>query len=270
MRIKLIEIKTLTFLLILSINVNAQQFTIKNHSIGYRIFEFEAIGSASTNIAPLLKDPVTYQSYLNTIEYNSFWGNPSPVTMQNLYINTEWYKNNPSSRFWRKYMIQTGLLFTIKIARSAGAIGHETFYYTPDTPRHVYKYSLIQKQQFFGANAGLNRRIKISKKLQFLTGLHGQGSFALVHYYKQQWDSSTFTPQQGIITRTTKLSNIKGKNFFQWQAMIPLALEYELYKKCLFLRLEADAGIVGGCYRGKSFWDKEAYGAGLWIIYQRK
>jgi len=86
----------------------------------------------------------------------------------------------------------------------------------------------------------------------------------LVHRYKQQWDSSTFTPQQGLNTRTTILPDFKGKNFFQWQLMVPLALEYELYKKQLFLRLEADAGIVGSRLRPKSLHTKrhmaQAYG----------
>lgn len=270
MIIKLCRINKLLFLLFFTINANAQHLKIKYYSVGYRIFEFTAVGSAPTNIASLLKDPVTYQKYLNTIDYNSFWGNPGPITLQNFYINAEWYKNNPSSRFWKKYTLQTGFLFTNRISRSAGAIGDESFYYTPDTPRHIYKYSLIQNQRFFGVNAGLNRRIRISKKLQFVTGLHGQASFAMVHHYKQQWDSSTFTPEQGLKTKTTKLPDFKGKNFFQWQVMVPLGLEYELYKKQFFLRLEVDAGIIGGRYRPKSFSYMEAHGAGLWFIYQRR
>lgn len=270
MTIKKTGIKNLLFLLLLPINVNAQDFKIKNYSIGYRIFEFNAIGNAPTNIAPLLKDPVTYLKFLNTIDYNSFWGNPGPMTLRNFYFNSEWCKNNPSSSFWRRHTVQAGFLFTDKVTRSAGAIGDESFYYTPDTPKHVYKYSLTQNQQFFGVNAGLNERLKIFKRLQFFSGLHMQGSFALIHHYKQQWDSSTFTPQQGFQTRTTKLSNLKGKNFFQWQLMVPLGLEYELYKKTLFIRLEIDAGIVSSRYRGKSFFEKEAHGAGLWLIYQRR
>ncbi len=49
--------------------------------------------------------------------------------------------------------------------------------------------------------------------------------------------------------------------------MIPLGLEFDLHKKQFFIRLEADAGIIGSRYRPKSYNYKEALGAGLWLIY---
>ncbi len=108
MTFKLAGIKILLFLLTLTPNINAQPLKIKSYSIGYRVFEFNAVGSDPTNIAPLLKHPAKYQRYLNTIDYNSLWGNPSVVTFQNFYLNTEWHKNNRGSRFWRRNTVQAG------------------------------------------------------------------------------------------------------------------------------------------------------------------
>jgi hypothetical protein len=133
---------------------------------------------------------------------------------------------------------------------------------------HDNRYSLVKNQQFFGGQVGINRRLNISSRLKAIIGLHIQGSIALVHYYQQQWDSSTYSSSQGGKTHTTSLPDLQGKNFFQWQIMLPLGLEYPIYQRKLFLRLEVYIGIVGGRYRPKDFSDNEAHGVGLSIIFQ--
>lgn len=266
---KALSILLLVFVTVNSIKVKAQNWKVRNYSIGYRIFEINSIDNNPFSIAKLLKDPLTYQNYLSNIRYNSFYGNPQVVQLHTGYINIEWFKDASLSRFWKKYTIQTGLLATGGITRGAGAIGEENFN-PADTSAEINMYSLTRKQQFFGLNAGLNRRFNISKKLRFFTGFHTQGSFSLVHYYKQQWDSSTYTPATGRKTGTTKLPDLKGRNYFQWQLMIPLGLEYELYKKRFFIRVEVDAGIAANRYVARGFANREAHGAGVWLIYQRK
>ena len=111
-------------------------FKIKSYAVGYRIFEWDAVGNNPTTIYPFLKDPVSYVRFLNNFNYNSLWGDPGPQTVHNLYLNVELYKNNPSSRFWKKYTIQTGLFMTNKLTKGAGAVADENIY-TIDT----FKYS---------------------------------------------------------------------------------------------------------------------------------
>jgi hypothetical protein len=264
---KLYSYSTLIFVLFSTFHANAQKLRLKDYSVGYRIFEIDAVGNNPTTISPLLKEPVAYDNYFANIKYNSLWGNPEILHLNTFYVNAEWYRHESASRFWKKHTIQAGLLLTSKITKWAGAVADER-YYSPDTISHVYKYSVTQNLQFFGANAGVNRRFTISKKLEFIAGLQAQGSFALVHRFRQQWDSSAYTPGSGWKTNNTQLPNIKGKNFFQWQVMVPLGLEYALYKKKFFIRLEVNAGIVGSKYRPKTASYKEAHGAGIWFIYQ--
>jgi hypothetical protein len=254
---------------VFSFNAMAQEWKIKSYNFGYRIFEVNAVGNNPTTIAPLLKEQANYQSYLNTIEYNSLYGNPGIMKLQTFYVNAEWQKTNSLSRFWRKYALQAGLLLSTKITMDAGAIGEETYLSSSDTVRHRNMYSLMKNQKFFGANAGVNRRFPISKRLKFMMGVHAQGSFAIVHNYQQRWDSSTFTPSSGWNTKTSGLPDLKGKNFFQWQIMVPLGLEYEL-KERLLIRFELDAGLIGSRFRSKDLAAKEANGAGIWIIYRPK
>ena len=247
-----------------------QKIQVKNYSLSYRLFEMNSVGNNPTTIAPLLKDPVSYQNFLNTINYNSLWGNPAIQTLHTLYFAAEWNKDPALSRFWKKYSIQTGLLITSKSVMDAGAIGIQTYTSSPDTVIHDDRYSLTKNQQFLGLQIGINRRYHMAKKLQFFTGLHFQGSFAIVHYYEQQLDSSSWTPATGWKTRTTPLPDLKGKNFFQWQLMVPLGIEYAFAKNAFFVRLELDLGIVGSQYRSTSFAASEAHGFGLSLIYQPK
>lgn len=258
-------------LIVLITNVHAQHFRIKNYSAGGRVFEISGVGNNPTTIAHLLKDPATYKNYLNSIEYNSISGNPGIQIFRNYYINAELYKNTPLSRFWKRYSIQVGFLLSNKLAKDGMAVSNQKFVYTSlDTTLYFNQYSLVQTQQFIGVNVGLNRRFRISNKLSFLTGLHFQESFTIAHKYKNQWDSTIFILPDNRNTKTTRYSDLKGKHFFQWQAMIPLALELDMYRKQFFIRLEVAAGIIRSQYRSKNFAASEAHGAGVWLIYQRR
>ncbi|MHA4847246.1 hypothetical protein ACX0G7_23990, partial [Flavitalea antarctica] len=172
-----------------------------------------------------------------------------------------------SSRFWKTHTLQAGIVVTSQFTTHVGSV--EQRYWPGDTMTIVNEYILTKNQQFFGLNLGLNHRFKISGKLQFLAGVHGQGSFALVHNYEQRWDSIVHFPNQdGFFTTSTHLPALKGKNFFQWQLMFPLGFEYDLYHKQIFGRIEFNPGIVGGPYRPKSFYSRETYGVGIWLVYQ--
>lgn len=265
----LTRITALALLLLLVFgNMQAQDWKLKNYSTGYRIFEYNSAGNNPLTIAPLLQDPYAYEAYLNTIDRNSLWGNPGLTQLHTFYIGAEWQNEAPAGRFWKEYTLQAGLLFTGRINLDAGAIGREGWRYSPDTAMIEDKYSLAKSLQFFGAGAGVNRRFRISKRLKFQTGLHAQGSFALVHRFQQRCDSSTYSQREGWKTRTTFLPDLEGKKFFQWQVLLPLGLEYELYRNRVFLRVEVAAGLVGNFYRGKSLADKEAHGAGIFLVYQ--
>lgn len=268
------KIQRATIILLLAIScfgvsVNAQSFKLKNFSIGYRIFEVNSVGNSPFTIAPLLKDPKTYERFFNSIKYNEIQGNPGVMSLNTYYINAEWFRNSPLSSFWKKFTLQAGLLLTSPLSERAGSVADVSYYRSTDTAKHIHMYSLSKNLQFFGANGGVNKRFRISRRLEFLTGLHMQASFALVQHYKQQWDSSTYTPTNGWRNKTTTLPQLKGKKFFQWQAMVPLALEYNVYKNRFFIRFELDAGIIGSRYRPKYFSAREAHGAGIWFIYQQ-
>jgi hypothetical protein len=255
------------FILFLSGDVLAQKWQIERYNIAYRIFEISAVGNNPTTIAPLLKEPEAYQRYLNTITNNSLYGNPAIFPLHTFYVNAEWQKHNSLSRFWRKHTVQTGLVLTSLISQNAGAIGDQRYL---DTVRHRYMYSLNRIQRFAGATAGLNRQIKLSKRSQILAGIQGQGKFAIAHHYQQTWDSTTYTRSGGWMESITRLSDLKGKNFFQWQVMLPIAFEYLFYKESLSIRLELVPGIIGSRYRPKSNSAKEAHGAGIGLAFKPK
>jgi hypothetical protein len=252
---------------VISIGGKAQGWKIISYNVGYRLFEYNAVGNNPTTIGPLLKEPVAYQRYLSTITNNSLYGNPETVRQHTFYMNAEWGKENALLRLWKKYTIQAGLLLTTRIRQDIGAIGEESFSSSSDTVIRKNMYALAKNQQFLGANAGVNRRFSIFKRWKFLIGLHAQGSFAMLHYYQQRWDSSIFTRSGEWSTRTTQLPDLKGKNFFQWQVMVPLGFEYEIQKDRAFIRFEVDAGIIGSHYRPKNSTSKEAHGAGIWLLY---
>lgn len=170
----------------------AQQRIIKNYSAGFRIFEYSSIGNNPTTLAPQLKDPASYLYTLNNFSYNSLHGNPSIAYMKNFYLNVELRGRDTLTRFWKKNSIQAGILMTNRLSRSVGAIEDIQYDFLPELIRRNKKYSYTEQIQFLGANIGFNRRFKMSRNVQFLLGLQVQGSFAVVHNYKQQLDSTAF------------------------------------------------------------------------------
>lgn len=244
------------------------QWMVRNYALGYGIFEMDAVGSNPTTIAPLLKQPVAYQAYLNTINFNSLDGHPAPMTLHTFYLNSELQNQNPLFRFWKKWTIQLGIMLTARITHPSGGLAYESWLSSPDPDVYSYRYSLTNKLQFLGVNLGANRRFNIAGRMRFLTGFRMQESAAITNYYTQVWDSSRSTPSAGLIRTRTKMFNLKGKNFFQWQVMIPLAFEYDLKRDRLVIRLEADLGIVGSRFRSKDLASSEAHGAGIWLIYR--
>jgi hypothetical protein len=250
--------------------VSGQKLKLNNYVIAFRIFEMKSTLNNPLTIAEFLKDPASYNDYLNSLTYNSLYGNPGIQYVKTFYLTTEWKVDRPLSRFWKKHTLQAGLLITNKIRRPTGAFANQYFTNSPDTVLHEDKYSLQKEQQFFGGQLGINRRYHLSKKLDFFSGFHIQGSFALIHHYQQQLDSSTYKPSNGWVRRTSQLPALKGKNYFRWQAMIPVGLEYAIRPQEVFVRMELIVGVVGGKDRPKTFDSREAHGLGLSLLYQPK
>ncbi len=266
MRVRVL-ILFLFFFFFFGVRSKGQHLKIRDYSAGYRVFWVDAVGNNPTTITPFLKDPASYQRFLNSMQYNSLSGNPGIESFRNYYVSAEWYKSSAASRFWKHHTIQTGLLISNKLVKDNMVIGNEDVVFSPsDTIFYRDLYSVVQKEQFLGATIGLNRRIRISNRFTFLAGFSLQGSFAFLHNYQQQWDSSRYSRQQGWQAKTTQLPDLKGKNFFRWQAMIPLGIEMNIYRKIFFIRLEVDAGIIGDRYR--SSYQKEGHGAGVWFTYR--
>ena len=272
------------FLLVLAcsagaLNANAQRLQLRNYSAGYRIFEIESTGGTPLTLGRFLQDPYSYQKYLDGIAYTSISGGGGAIQMvPMLTLTAEFYKPAAASHFWRNHTIQAGLVLSNQTELTGLSIGNNEFLPSPsntnDFTYHTNTYSLDQKQQFLGATLGLNRRFRLANRLNILTGLHGQGSIAVVHTYKQQWDSTTLVVQNGQVvrreTQTSQLPYLRGKNYFQWQLFVPLGLEVAVYKQEVSVRLEANLGIRGNAFKGKDFASREAHGVGLWLTYQPK
>lgn len=251
-------------------SVNGQKLKLDNYGIAFRLFEMNSTGNNPLTIEELLKDPASYKKYLNSLTFNSLYGNPGIQYPQTLYLTTEWKVETPLSRFWKKHTLQAGLLLTNKIRQETGALANQYSTYSQDSAFHEHKYSLRKEQQFLGLQLGINRRYNLSKKLNLFSGFQVQGSFALIHRYYQQLDSSTYTPSTGWVRTTNHLPALKGKTFFQWQAMIPVGLEYAIRPQELFVRMELIAGMVGGKDRPRTFAAREAHGVGVSLTYQPK
>jgi hypothetical protein len=259
----------IAFIFLLFPVLHAQQKFIKNYSAGFRIFEYNMIGNNPTTLAPQLKDPVPYLYALNNFSYNSLYGNPAIAYMKNFYLNLEMRGRDSASRFWKNHSIQAGIVFTNKLSRNAGAIEDIQWDFIPDTIKRTRGYSYTEQIQFLGANTGINRRFKVAKNIQLLAGLQVQGSFAIIHNYKQQLDSSAFEQRAGwIYQKSTSLPDLAGKQYFQWQAYIPLGMEVNVYKQEFFIRLEAMIGLIGSSTREKTISNREAHGVGIWLVYQ--
>src|SRR4051812_28717894 len=97
-------------------------FRIKSYAVGYRVFQIDAIGTNPTTIPPLLKNPGAYMHFLNSLRYNSLYGDPGPQSILDLYFNVELDKQSSTSGFWKKHVIQTGIFITKKMTKGAGAI----------------------------------------------------------------------------------------------------------------------------------------------------
>ncbi|OGX82314.1 hypothetical protein [Hymenobacter glacialis] len=264
---------------VLALPANAQGLKLKNYNIGYRLFEMESALGTPLSLGRFLQDPYTYQQFLDGIDYTRLSGGGGAYQwVPMLYLTAEFHRPAAASRFWRNHTVQAGLVLSNRIELSGLSIGNDEFLLSPGSQTDfTYKtnvYSLVQQQQFVGATLGLNRRFRLVNRLHFLTGLHGQGSVAVVHGYTPQWDSTTLVVQNGQVLRrerkTTQLPYLKGKNYFQWQLFIPIGLEVAVYKQEVFVRLEADFGIRGNQFRSKELAALETHGVGLWLTYQPK
>lgn len=72
---------------------------IKSYNIGYRLFEIDHFGNNPTTIAPLLKNPRSYNAYINTINWNSMAGNPGIHVPKTLNVGMSFYKPQSPSQF---------------------------------------------------------------------------------------------------------------------------------------------------------------------------
>ena len=254
------------FLFALTLSVQAQKgFYVKRLSAGYRISEIDAIGTNPFTISPLLKDPTTYNEFLSNFVYNGYGGTPAPQTVHTVYLNAELYKNRRSG-FWKHIYLQGGLFITNKLSIEAGGLDHS---YLQDSTIHNTTYSLYHNTQYSGINLGINRTTKITKRFNSTIGLQVQGSIALIHNYQQHLDSSQLklSDTNWETLYSQQLPTMQGKHYFQWQIMLPLGIEYEVWKQRLTIRAEIAPAYVHCRYRGKSFATSEAHSAGLWFIY---
>lgn len=257
-----------------AVGAEAQRLEIRSYAIGKRVFEMEEIGGNPATIGRLLKRPDTYQKYLSGITYNGFYGGLAIPRHHLYYISAELVKPAATSEFWRKHTVQVGLFASNQLVKNEMALFNEQVTLTSNSTATINRdtYSLVQKQRFLGATAGLNRRFRIVNRLQFVTGLHAQASVAVVHKYEQRLDSTTIMVGDGISpirqSKTSRSFDLKGKNYLQWQAMIPLGLEVDVYRNQLFVRLEADLGLTGSAFRPKDLASREAHGIGVWVTYR--
>lgn len=256
-----------------TVSAEAQRLEIRNYAVGSRVFEIQEMGGNPTTIARLLKRPDTYQKYLSSIPYNGLYGGLAIQRHHLYYISAELAKPTATSPFWRKNTVQVGLFISNQLAKDRMAVFNEQITLTSDSAATIAidTYSLVQKQRFLGAAIGLNRRFRIANRLQFLMGLHGQASVAVVHKYEQQLDSAIImvAPRRKPIqqTKTSRGFDLQGKKYLQWQTMVPLGLEVDVYRNQLFVRVEAALGLVGNAFRPKDLASMEAHGLGLWVVY---
>ena len=260
---------SIIFLFGVVINIQAQKgFYIKRLSAGYRISETELIGTNPFTALPLLKDPTEYLHLLSTFRYNAWGGSPGPETIHTFYANAEIYKNRRNG-FWKHTYLQTGLFAMKNINTTAGLLTHFGDI-EADSTQFNTTYSFTHQTQFFGLNFGINRTTKIAKRLQSTIGLQLQGMVALIHKYQSHLDSSSqsgfSSPWKTIYSK--QLSTSQARNYFQWQIMLPLGIEYEAWKQRLTIRIEIAPGYIRNKYLNKSFAASEAHSAGLWLIYQ--
>lgn len=256
------------FALILLISAFPQQWQIKNYSAGYRVFEYGSKGNNPLTVSNFLKDPDSYNKFLNTSSFNVLRGSGGITYLRTFYLNTEIGKQNGLTTFWKKHSLQFGLSLTEFDKRSVGSLSNITYPFN-DTTLLESIYSLQHQHQFLGINAGINRNFKLGTNFQIRIGIHAQAAYTIMNRYQQQLDTILVGPQIGVIKTTQKLPTLKGRKYVQTQIMIPIGFEYAFTKKKNYaVRLEFDFGIVDNRYRMKNFYDREAHGAGIWFIYK--
>ena len=266
------------FLIGLSSSLSAQHLQIRNLSLGWRVFELDGVGSNPATIGQLMKNPAAYHHYLEGIRYNGFYGGVEVQRVQTFYLTTEIGKPNTAAGFWKSHTLQVGLLATAPSARNMGLNQNDLFPSPNASNAFRYReevYSFVQKQRFAGVSAGINRRVRLfTDRLHFVTGLHIQGSVAIAHRYEQQFKFREWQVEnnQAILSETGggQLQGFRGKNYFQWQVMVPLGLEAAIYQQRLFLRLEADLGMVESPVRPPRNTPINAPGVGVWLTYRLK
>jgi hypothetical protein len=260
--------------LMAAVGAEAQRLEIRSYAIGKRIFEMEEIGGNPATIGRLLKRPDTYQKYLSGITYNGFYGGLAVQRHHLYYLSAELGKSTSTSPFWRKHTVQVGVFMSNQLVKDEMALFNEQTTLTSNTTATITRdtYALVQKQRFLGATVGLNRRFRIVNRVQFVTGLHAQAGVAVVHKYEQRLDSAIILVGNGMSpirqSKTSQGFDLKGRNYLQWQAMIPLGLEVDVYRNQLFVRLEADLGLTGNAFRPKDLVSREAHGIGVWVTYK--
>lgn len=259
----------IVFLFFVTTTAGAQQWKLRSFCGGARQFELNPVGNNPMMLEPFMKDANSYRAFINTLEYNGLLGGGEIQLFKNYYLNATWHRPGAASRFWKKTNVQAGGWISNQLVKEGMALtNHDATFSPTDTVLHRHHYTIAQHLQFAGLNAGLNWRGRLSNKLSYTAGFQMQGGIAFRHHYNHQLDSNwVHYPANIRRSSTTALQARKGKNFFQWQAMIPLGVEVDLYRQRIFVRAEFLAGMVGGQFRSSEFAMNEAHGFGLWLVY---
>ena len=99
-------------LICLSYTVPAQQtaayqrpgLQVIHIGLGMRVFEISEFGGQAFNLAPLMKDPVGYQRFIDNQTYHGFAGGGGVINVvpqHRLFL--EFRITGTDSRFWKKY-----------------------------------------------------------------------------------------------------------------------------------------------------------------------
>lgn len=256
-----------TFVLLITFNhANGQLLKIKDYGFSYRIYESSLIGNNPMTLHKFIKDPYSYNNLLNQINYNSIYGNPGIINLKTFYLFSRFVINNPESKFWRKNNFQLGLFATQKVTESSGGFSNNFATYSPDTVFHTHSWMLTRNIQHFGIQAGLNRCLNNPmKEVKLYSGILIQGGLALMNNYDNSFDTATFSSRQGWQHQIKKLPDIKGKNYFQWQLMIPFGIEFPIIQRKIYIRADVNAGITGNSITNTF---DGAHGIGAAIIYK--
>ncbi len=270
---KLMRILLLSCLMTAYLFSFGQNFILRDLSIGYRIGEGEAVGGNPLTIPVNLKRPAAFQAFLDQLNWNSLYGNPGPVTNHRIFAQAEIKKADNIGIFWSNTTIPIGVNFSFRETRGDMGIGNNYWYTQPaDSTFDSKTYWIEQRINFAGLHAGLNHKIRIGKRLEFLTGILLAGEMAVLHKYRQWADTSSFSPTQHryVHVGTDRLPDLKGRNFIQWSILVPLAAEINVYKKQWLVKPEITIGWLANKYLIGNKYSLESINAALWFIYRRK